>query len=73
MFWRRRQRTDRKRSDAQEDKHEGNNRPDQPTPSDEATLVERGEGAHAEFVETPPPAPSPSRDEEEPDTDRDRR
>lgn len=36
-----------------QDKTDPDTRPDQPTPSEGATLVERGEGAHAEFVDAP--------------------
>lgn len=36
-----------------QDKKGPDTRPDRPTPSEEATLVERGEGAHAEFVDAP--------------------
>lgn len=36
-----------------QDKTDPDARPDRPTPSDEATLVERDEGAHAEFVDAP--------------------
>lgn len=36
-----------------QDKSDPDARPDRPTPSDEATLVERDEGAHAEFVDAP--------------------
>lgn len=36
-----------------QDKADADARPDRPTPSDEATLVERDEGAHAEFVDAP--------------------
>lgn len=33
-------------------------RPDRPTPSDDAAMVERGEGAHAEFIDEPDAAPA---------------
>ncbi len=36
-----------------EGKDEPDPRPDEPTTSDEATLVERGEGAHAEYAAAP--------------------
>lgn len=36
-----------------QDKSDPDARPDRPTPSDEATLVERDEGAHEEFVDAP--------------------
>lgn len=36
-----------------QDKSEPDSSPDRPTPSDEATLVERDEGAHAEFADAP--------------------
>ena len=36
-----------------QDKEEPDPRPDEPTTSDDATLVERGEGAHAEYAEAP--------------------
>ena len=35
-------------------------RPDRPTPSDEATLVERGEGTHDEFADAPLSMEEPS-------------
>lgn len=34
-------------------KKEGSARPDRPTSSDDATVVERSEGAHAEFADAP--------------------
>lgn len=40
-----------------EDVDEMPSRPDQPTPSDDATLVERDGGAHSEFVDAPPMSP----------------
>ncbi len=36
-----------------QDKKEGSATPDRPTSSDDATMVERQEGAHAEFADTP--------------------
>lgn len=36
-----------------EDRDEMKSRPDEPTPSDDATLVERSSGAHAEYVDAP--------------------
>lgn len=36
-----------------QDKEDPDPRPDEPTTSDDATLVERGEGAHAEHSEAP--------------------
>lgn len=36
-----------------EDKKDGSASPDRPTSSDDATLVERQEGAHAEFADAP--------------------
>lgn len=36
-----------------QDKDDTDPRPDEPTTSDEATLVERGEGAHAEQAAAP--------------------
>lgn len=38
---------------ALQDKEDPNPRPDRPTTSDDATLVERGSGAHAEFSTAP--------------------
>lgn len=35
------------------DKKDHHPRPDRPTPSDSATLVERDDGAHAEFLDEP--------------------
>lgn len=46
-------------------KDDQGSRPDRPTDSDSATLVERGEGAHAEYLDEPdsladdPPSPRP--------------
>lgn len=36
-----------------QDKKDGSATPDRPTSSDDATLVERQEGAHAEFADAP--------------------
>jgi hypothetical protein len=60
MFWRRRRHRKRTRPTGQQDKRAGNPRPDQPTPSDGATLGERGEGAHEEYLDAPPPGGSAS-------------
>ena len=57
-----------------QDKKDPDPRPDEPTTSDDATLVERGEGAHAEFstapeslADGPPPQderPGPTEDDQ---------
>lgn len=44
-----------------QDKADPDSRPDRPTPSDEATLVERDEGAHAEFIDAPASIEDPDR------------
>lgn len=53
---------------ALQDKKDAGARPDRPTPSHHATLVERDEGAHAEFSTAPssfddPPPPADERPE----------
>ena len=54
-----------------EHKKDPHSRPDRPTPSDDATLSERGEGANQEFSEAPSslsdPPPYPERAEDEDD------
>lgn len=62
------------RESALQDKKDPKTRPDRPTPSDDATLVERDEGAHAEFSAAPsslddPPPPA----EDRPEADEDER
>lgn len=56
------------RKSALQDKKDSRPRPDRPTPSDDATLAERDEGAHAEFSTAPssfddPPPPADERPE----------
>lgn len=46
---------------AEQTKAEPPTRPDRPTPSDKATLVQRGEGAHDEFADAPTSMEDPSR------------
>lgn len=45
---------------AQQAKADPPTRPDRPTPSDEATLVQRDEGAHDEFADAPLSMEEPS-------------
>lgn len=58
---------DHEREDEREDnpaeqaKADPPTRPDRPSPSDEATLVQRGEGAHDEFADAPLSMEDPSR------------
>lgn len=56
------------RPPAVQDKDEPRTRPDRPTPSDDATLVQRDAGANAEFSDAPDslsdPPPHPENDDE---------